>query len=52
MVGYRVCMHTIYSPVESYAEICKWMNTACVIMLYQYIYFHIMSCKAFSKREK
>lgn len=42
MVGYRVCMHTIYSQVESYDKTCKWMNTAYVTIVYQYIYISIL----------
>lgn len=41
MVEYRVCMHTIYSQLESYDETCKWMNTAYVTIVYQYIYIYI-----------
>lgn len=44
-------MPTIYSPVESCDEMCKWINIAYVTIVYQYIYFHVISCKVFSKRE-
>lgn len=52
MVGCRVCMHTTYSPVESCAKVCKLINAAFITIVQQYIYFHVISCKVFSKSEK